>query len=71
VTNGGGGGGGGGGVARGDDIITFNRIVTELQEWRDEDHEDTKVMTRNDIIEILEGIYTLRRLERMTTWTDD
>ncbi len=38
----------------------FERLVNELQAWRDKDHEDAKVLTRNEIIEILEGIKSLR-----------
>lgn len=46
----------------------FDRIVTELQAWRDEDHGDAKVLHRNQIIEILEGIYALRSQHRPVMW---
>lgn len=38
----------------------FNSLVSGLQSWRDADHEDTITLSRSDIIELLEGIYTLR-----------
>lgn len=38
----------------------FERLMTELQTWRDKDHEDARVLTRNEIIEILEGVKSLR-----------
>lgn len=38
----------------------FNSLVSGLQSWRDADHEEATTLSRSAIIELLEGIYTLR-----------
>jgi len=45
-------------------IEKLDPLVRRLQKWRDADHEDALVMSRNDVILILEGVYALRRLSR-------
>jgi len=43
-------------------IEKLDPIVAALQKWRDADHEPTLALSRNDVVNILEGIYALRRL---------
>ena len=39
----------------------FDRIMARLAAWRLEDHEDALVLSRNEIIEIIEGVKALQR----------
>lgn len=39
----------------------FDVLMSMLQEWRSEDHEDAIKLHRNQIIEIIEGVKALRR----------
>jgi hypothetical protein len=43
------------------DYSRFTRLMDGLQKWRDDDHEDTILLYRSDMIEIIEGINALRR----------
>jgi hypothetical protein len=43
------------------DLKYFTPLVERLSEWRSDDHEDAIVLTRNQIIELLEGIKELKR----------
>jgi hypothetical protein len=38
----------------------FNGLVSGLQAWRNADHEDAITLHRDSIIELLEGIETLK-----------
>lgn len=55
------------------DFRWFDRIVRGLQEWRNADHEDAKMLHRNEIIEIIEGIRALKGSEAVgvRTWQED
>jgi hypothetical protein len=37
----------------------FLKLMDDLREWRSADHEDARVLHRNQIIEIIEGVDAL------------
>lgn len=37
----------------------FLKLMDELRGWRGEDHQDARVLHRNEIIEIIEGVDAL------------
>lgn len=41
------------------DLTRFRKIMDALQRWRSADHEDAIALTRNQIIEIIEGVREL------------
>lgn len=43
------------------DMRRFNLLMDSLSIWRSEDHEDATWLSRNQIIEIIEGVKQLRR----------
>lgn len=43
------------------DLTRFNRLIGSMSIWRCEDHEDAMWLTRNQVIEIIEGVEQLRR----------
>ena len=45
-------------------IKMLDKVVARLHDWRNADHEDAKVLCRNEIIDIIEGVNALRRLSQ-------
>ena len=43
------------------DLRRFNLLIDSMSIWRSEDHEDAMWLTRNQVIEIIEGVKELRR----------
>jgi hypothetical protein len=46
-------------AVRGSDEL-FELYTDYLQKWRDEDNEDWKILNRNEVVTLLEGIRKLR-----------
>jgi hypothetical protein len=44
------------------DFYRFDGLMDEFQIWRDEDNENNFLLSRNEIIEIIEGVNALRRM---------
>lgn len=42
------------------DMTAFDALMERLQAWRNADHEDSTLLSRNAIIEIIEGVKALR-----------
>ena len=42
------------------DFSAFNGLMIILEKWRTADHEDNILLSRNQIIEIIEGVKALR-----------
>ena len=43
------------------DFSRFDRLMADLQRWRNADHENGIFLRRNFVIEIIEGVEALRR----------
>lgn len=44
----------------GHDLTRFELVMDALQKWRQDDHEDNLVLHRSYVIDIIEGVRTLR-----------
>lgn len=43
------------------DLTRFNSLLNIMQDWRNADHDDWLSLSRNQVIDLIEGIEALRR----------
>ena len=55
------------GPCRAYDFTSFDEMMADLQEWREDDHEDHRFLHRSEIIDIIEGVKALEALAPVRT----
>lgn len=48
--------------------MKFEEIIKALTLWRNQDHEDNIILCRNEVVEILEGIKELSKVDYYLTF---